>query len=147
MIIRNAKAADAGQLVGLLGQLSYKLSLSQMEKRLKAYSKKGYQVIVAETSSQIIGFITVVCYELFVQEGRGMHIESLVVDERYRRQGVGRNLLQAAENFAQLNDCKVIEFITYNHRRADGTHAFYEHMGYEDHTVSDITYFSKELIS
>jgi GNAT superfamily N-acetyltransferase len=144
LIIRNAEIEDAEQLIALLDQLGYPCSLDQLKNRLQAYARDLHQVIVATESESIIGFITFVCYELFVHEGRCMHIESMVIDAQHRGKGIGKKLLQFAEDYAKTNNCKIIELITRNRRKEDGTHTFYERMGYEDHLKSNITYFSKE---
>lgn len=145
MILRNATLDDAQQLLALMHQLGYTLSLDDMRKRIVAYNKDSHHVIVAEESGEVRGFIAFICYELFVAKGQCMHIEAMVVDEKHQRRGIGKMLLKEAEKIALESCCAIIELITLNSRRLRGTHAFYESMGYEDHLKKDYTYFSKEL--
>jgi GNAT superfamily N-acetyltransferase len=56
-------------------------------------------------------------------------ISPLVVDEKAQGHGIGRMLVEAAEDWCRKRGCKLVE-VTSNDRRT-AAHAFYRHMGYE----------------
>lgn len=146
MEIRDALIADAPQLQSLLAQLGYALTLEQVEHKLTTYTQKdAHFVWVAHEGSHILGFITFILYECFLFEGGCVHIESLVVDTEQRGKGIGKKLMHAVEQYAITAGAVFSELITLESRRKDGTHGFYEKLGYKDGTSSGLTYFSKEL--
>jgi GNAT superfamily N-acetyltransferase len=61
-----------------------------------------------------------------------------VVTKAAQGTNVGRQLVEAAEDWCRKKGCKLVE-VTSNDRRAEA-HAFYRHMGYER---SSIRFFKK----
>ncbi len=146
MIIRDATEVDAGQLVPLLAQMGYQMSLEAMKIRICAYSTKKHKLMLATKADKVVGLIAFGCYEHFRLEGSCCHIDTLVVDKNHRGCGIGKQLIAMAEKYAIEQGAKTIELITANRRRSDGTHAFYESLAYKDHNSLDYTYFGKEII-
>lgn len=63
-------------------------------------------------------------------------VEFTWVDERYRRQGLGRNLFQKLDAYCRSKKCSVIQLYTFNFQAP----SFYEKMGFEHiGTVSEWT--------
>lgn len=146
MKIRNATENDAAQLTTLLAQMGskFEMSLKAMTERISAFNSKGHQILVAEMNDSIIGLIAFGCYEQFRISGSCCHIDTLVIDSKYRGQGVGKKLIASAEKYATEYGAITIELITANFRRNSGTHSFYKSLGYKDHLTLDYSYFSKE---
>jgi N-acetylglutamate synthase-like GNAT family acetyltransferase len=143
--IRQAKIKDLERLKVLLEQLGYDKSKEWLNTKLQIYLNSDiYEVLVAEDDGIIVGFITLTLQESFVFD-KCMHVETLVIDEKIRGKGIGRELMIAAENFARDNSCDLIGLFTLNKRRKDGTHNFYEKMGYQDQDKRELTYFSKMI--
>jgi GNAT superfamily N-acetyltransferase len=67
--------------------------------------------------------------ERIEQPGRYGEIYALVVDEMARRQGVGRALMDYAEDLARQHDC-IGTWLVSGFRRADEAHKFYTELGY-----------------
>ena len=72
----------------------------------------------------------------------------LMVDEKYRRQGVARKLIEYAENFARDNDYREIYLNT--HRYLKAAIAFWESLGYqivlEEDDYDETNHMVKDLI-
>jgi GNAT superfamily N-acetyltransferase len=60
-------------------------------------------------------------------------ITALVVAKEAQRHGLGRMLVEAAEDWMRKKGCQLVE-VTSNDRRAEA-HAFYRHMGYERSSI------------
>jgi GNAT superfamily N-acetyltransferase len=65
-------------------------------------------------------------------------ITAMVVAKEAQGEGLGRMLVQAAENWMRKKGCQLVE-VTSNDRRAEA-HAFYRHMGFER---TSIRFFKK----
>jgi ribosomal protein S18 acetylase RimI-like enzyme len=57
-------------------------------------------------------------------------LSAIVVDERYRRRGIGEALVMALEGEARERGCALI-FLTTAERRKDA-HTFYRRLGFEE---------------
>ena len=75
-------------------------------------------------------------------EMRGLlaRIDVLSVDQSHRRSGIGKALVNVAENYAQSIGCFAIMLTSRNHRHA--AHEFYKNLGYK---IPETTYFTKRL--
>jgi GNAT superfamily N-acetyltransferase len=84
--------------------------------------------LVAEDDDGVVGLITTHLRYTMNHAAPLAQITLLVVDEARRGGGVGRQLVSAAEAWAQGQGCKRI-VVTTALQRADA-HAFYERMAY-----------------
>jgi ribosomal protein S18 acetylase RimI-like enzyme len=57
-------------------------------------------------------------------------LSAIVVDQRYRQQGIGEALVSAIEQRARTIGCCLIFLTTAEHRA--GAHAFYRRLGFEE---------------
>lgn len=146
MKIRHAAQQDAPILRTLLAQMgeNYQRSIEEIENRIQSFVSARHQLLVAEIDGVIVGFIAFGCYEQFRLQGCCCHIDTLVVDKACRGQGVGKALINVAEQYAKTEGATEIELTTANYRRAHGTHAFYKAIGYQDHIDIDCSYFVKQ---
>ena len=149
MIIRSAVESDFNELCRLMEQvdLLHREKLPHIFKEAEGPARsreyilgliaaQNVGVFVAERGERLIGFINVIvrmssdipmlvprCFAL---------IENLAVDEDFRRQGIGRALLEYAHHWAMEQGAGRIELNVYEFNR--GASAFYREIGY--HTVS-----------
>ena len=65
----------------------------------------------------------------FWQESRVGYITTLIVDERCRGMGLGKELVDALIKKSREYECKKIELDSGFHR--EETHKFYERLGFE----------------
>lgn len=94
----------------------------------KVLDSKDNFVFVAEEDSKPVGFITVSARSVIRYPKPILQVDELFVDADFRKHGVGRQLIQAVEAFAQDNGYPRIYIESaYKH---DVAHKFYEKNGY-----------------
>jgi GNAT superfamily N-acetyltransferase len=127
--IRAPRESDYARLADLAGQLSYPSTPEEIARRLDG--TKGFPdhaVFVAELENgEIAGWIAAFVYRTIEAAARA-EISGLVVDERYRSQGIGKRLLARSEEWARERGCSTIGLRSNVLR--DRAHAFYERHGY-----------------
>jgi GNAT superfamily N-acetyltransferase len=136
--IRDAKPADAERLTELIHELGHEITEKQVRKNLAALKKSGEVPLVATLDKKVVGMCGLgrrVVIHRPVPLGR---ITALVVAKQVQGEGIGRMLVDAAEEWMRKKGCQLVE-VTSNDRRAEA-HAFYRHMGYER---TSIRFFKK----
>jgi GNAT superfamily N-acetyltransferase len=126
--IRVARTADAGEIAQLTTQLGYDLTEEAAAGRLsRILQRTDQQFFVADLSGRAIGWVHVVFVE-YVDAEAFVLIGGLVVDKGHRRLGVGRALMDRAENWASECGCSMVRLTSSATRTA--AHRFYESLGY-----------------
>jgi GNAT superfamily N-acetyltransferase len=127
--IRAARAGDAAAIAVLAGQLGYPATREEIEGRLEEMNGREVQVVlVAEAQGRVIGWAHVAVEGHLVADVRA-ELRALVVAEEQRSGGVGRLLLEAAENWAREQSCGEIGLRSNVLR--ERAHPFYLRHGYE----------------
>lgn len=130
--IRDCKIEDFDAILKLLHQLwPQKMIHSELLREVyeKGICSKSNRYICAITDSKIVGFASLTVKGNLWQEGYLGHIDELVVDEPYRRQGIGNRLLENVIDLARRMDCRRIEIDSAFPRTE--AHKFYEQRGFE----------------
>ena len=128
-VIRAAVVSDAEAMAGLVSELGYPTSPSQMRSRLEAIlPDAGYSTLIALVDTRVAGFIGTIVRPSYEADGLFGQIMALVVAPNHRRRGVGQSLLASAEGLLARRGVQVVVVTSGNHR-ADA-HAFYEKNGY-----------------
>jgi GNAT superfamily N-acetyltransferase len=136
--IRKATPADYDALFMLVTQFA-----TSFQPERAAFERCAQRILadeaawwaVAETAETVIGYCLGFDHEAFYANGRVGWVEELMVQERWRRHGVGRALMAAFEEWAGARGTKLVGLAT---RRAA---PFYGAVGYE----ASATYFRKVL--
>jgi GNAT superfamily N-acetyltransferase len=137
--IRDAKASDAQELAALIGELGAKIDAKQVRKNLALLKKSDDTPLVAVLGNKVVGLCGVGRRIAIHRNAPLGRITALVVSKEAQGQGIGRKLVEAAEDWMRRRGCYLVE-VTSNDRRAEA-HAFYRHMGYERTSIR----FAKEL--
>jgi GNAT superfamily N-acetyltransferase len=126
------KITDLEKMLGffpLLQQLNPKLTSLQYETSLKAMLAQGnYFQIVVYDGEVPIG-LTGVWIGTKIWSGKYLEVDNFVVDEKYRRHGVGKLLIEWCEEYARDQNCCMIGLDSYVF--ADQAHRFYFRLGYK----------------
>lgn len=137
-LIRSAEPGDAGPLVRLAEAVGSEeggwliadggwRSVPEERRYLKAIRRHSYAaVLVAELDGHIVGRLSI---------GRDSHPASehvadvgVMVADGYRRQGIGRALMESAEAWAKSVGVRKIELHVFPHN--ESALALYERLGY-----------------
>jgi GNAT superfamily N-acetyltransferase len=124
-----ATADLAVKIAELSYQLGYETNTQETLARLSyLISSKENCIFIAITNGEIVGWIHGF-YTVRVESAAFVEIAGLVVDQNYRGQNIGKNLIEAVKNWAASLHvgiisvrCKVIRI---------ESHKFYKRLGFE----------------
>ena len=128
--LRRGRIGDAAELARLSAQLGYPQATGAFERRLRRLLiSADHPVIVAtDDDKMLLGFIAIE-HRLMLETGDRVEIVGLVVDDAARRRGIGKQLVDAALDWAR--DIGVAEVIVRSNIARDQSHPFYERAGFE----------------
>ena len=128
--IREARPGDAQAIEELLSALGYPRP-DDTEGRVVAWlDDQANRLLVAEVDGQVAAVLALHTWPHLSHAGGRARITALAVGERWRRQGLARRLVAAAEQAARELGCDEVE-VTSRRTRTEA-HALYEALGYED---------------
>ena len=129
-IIRAATVGDASALAPLLGELGYPADAGAVSLRLqRMLGRDDQKILIAEDEHDALGLLALHFFPMLEYERDAALITALVITERARGTGVGRRLVDHAEQLARAVDAR--RFVVMTHNRRAGAHAFYERLGFE----------------
>ena len=129
--VRPAQAEDATAIAVCLAALGYGTSTTLVAEKLSTLmGSPSDTVLVAEDpTNAIAGVVSIHLLPLFHAAGNLARLTALAVATGHQRNGVGRALVAAAEEFAWKHDCRRVEVTSGDHR--EDAHRFYHALGYE----------------
>lgn len=102
VVIRNASKEDIALIDYLINQAFHWEGVGDRgETILKAIHDQNGYLLVAESQGKIVGVIHQVFLYDLLNGGINSYIGTLVVEEHYRNQGIGSQLMQKATNIAR----------------------------------------------
>jgi len=128
--IRTAQLEDVLSLAALSEQLGYETSAEEIEKRLSRLIENQEHVVFVAVShdENVCGWIhALVSHRLVVDPFA--ELGGLVVAEDFRRQGIGKLLLNKAEEWAIGKGLNLMRIRARSWRK--GAHRFYTKRGYQ----------------
>jgi GNAT superfamily N-acetyltransferase len=140
IILREADEGDLPDILSLYGQLGQDdgsvLSLdaaSCIYARMKTYP--DYSIHVAQNESGIIGTFALLIMDNLGHFGTPSAVlEDVVVAEGLRGQGIGKRMMDYANNLCRQKGCYKMTFSSNINRGV--AHHFYETLGYRKHGYS-----------
>ena len=138
-LVRDARPSDAPRLVELIRELGAEIGEKQVRKNLTALKKSGDTPLVATLGKDVVGMCGVGQRIAIHRPAPLGRITALVVSKDAQGRGIGKMLVEAAEDWMRKRGCYLAE-VTSNDRRS-AAHAFYRHLGYQRTSIR----FAKEL--
>lgn len=130
VVIRNAESKDTDDLAKICNDdLGYNCNSKLVERGLSMLNGSREQVFVAETNGKVVGFVHIELYNLIYCEP-GTNILGLAVSSDFQRQGIGKALMQKAEEWAKQNASAFVRLNSALKRK--GAHEFYRSLGYDN---------------
>lgn len=127
--LRPARPDDLTALAPLCGQLGYPTTPEQLTPRLAALLARPdvHLLLVAEHESGLCGWLHGYVRPL-LESDPALEIGGLVVAETARGQGIGAQLLSAAEDWARQQGLMLVTL--RSHEQRSDAHRFYQRQGY-----------------
>jgi len=128
-IIRKAQVKDAPALADLVIQLGYPANEIEITNRLdQAYKLDHHAVFIAEVDEKVVGWVHIYLCPVLISQSQAQ-LGGLVVDSEHRGRGVGRQLMENAEQWAREHGCELVS--VYTNVIRDDAHRFYSRLGYQ----------------
>ena len=137
--VREAKPGDAAALVRLMRLLEHDVDEKAVRKRISALTKDKLPPLVATLDKKVIGLCGLHRMVTIHRDKPVGRVTIIVVAEDCRREGIGKLLLEAAEEHLRRRGCGLIEATSND--RLTAAHGFYRHMAYERTSIR----FAKRL--
>ena len=127
--LREARSGDASAIAALASTLGYPVEAAVMQTRLdKILSRADQLVVLAEDQYHTAcGWLTAHAFDTLAS-GFRVQITGLVVSDKHRRMGIGRQLVARAEKWAQTQGAKAV--VVFSNVKRTESHAFYPAIGY-----------------
>lgn len=131
-IIRNAEPRDLPDLCNLMTHLcGHEVSLADMEDRLAFIQTSDIDdLFVFEVNGAVKGLLGFRIRENIEEPSRYGEISVIVTDPDSRQLGIGRSLMEYAENLANARGCKGTWLVS-GFGREEEAHYFYRKLGYK----------------
>jgi GNAT superfamily N-acetyltransferase len=140
-IIREIAPKDAAAAARLTGELGYATSVEVIRQRIECLVRFADRVVYAAClSGEVVGWIDVSAAHHLQSEPRA-EIGGLVVASEARSSGIGRRLVERAEEWAVQRGLKSI--LVRSQVAREAAHRFYLREGYERIKTSAV--FTKKL--
>ena len=142
-MIRKAAKKDYRRIADIfVAEYSKKPYLEKWNKKqgmkfVKTYARTG-NIFVAVDHNKILG--SMILKKKPDNIGFLMIVEEIAVDSSYQGKGIGRKLMEKAEEECKYQGCHSIRLLTHN---KSGAAKFYQKIGFRK--TKDILYFSKKI--
>lgn len=126
--IRLVNSDDAEDVCRLCCEdLGYQCDKTLVKERIIQLDPEREAVFVALMDGTVVGFIHIEKYNTLYFETMA-NILGLAVSSKYRRHGIGKELVARAEKWADENEIALMRLNSGSKR--NGAHSFYKHLGY-----------------
>ena len=121
---------EVAEKLGILRrQLSVKYDGSPLDReRLEEIMLSPYHdILLAVDDETVVGMVVVSVVMMTTR--KNVYMEDLVVDEQYRGQGIGGDLLEAVKDWGRAKGCQRLEFTSTSRENKENAIRFYEAHG------------------
>ena len=143
VVIRYSKETDLPDIVSLMSELGYETNQPELTSRLATLEvNPDYHTLVAEINHQVVGLLGLhigLAYEFTGCYGR---VVCLVVNQHYRNNGIGKQLIARAKEivFEQGGNAIILNSGTRTER--EDAHRFYIKNGFTAKSTGFVMRFS-----
>jgi GNAT superfamily N-acetyltransferase len=131
IFIRNLDISDAAGVSGLSLQLGYNIPEGETQRNIQLMlENEDTAAFAAVANNELAGWITVACV-ISLTSAPVCEVRGLVVDEHYRKNNIGRMLVEKVIEWSRQKQCGRLR-IRCNVKREDA-HKFYRHLGFTEH--------------
>ncbi|GFY55682.1 acetyltransferase family protein [Trichonephila inaurata madagascariensis] len=115
--IHKATLDNVTNILPLMAQLGYSSSSEELTARFKNFiNSDGYGIAIASLDNKIVGLIAWSKSLLFVSDKTRIHIEALIVGEKYRGKQIGKKLMEYLEEIAKKYSPVIVDLTSgYRH--------------------------------
>jgi GNAT superfamily N-acetyltransferase len=132
--IRECTSDDAIAVSALLRELGYSVSPQQAAENIRQLDETGSDpILLAVWEGRVAGVLAGHFCRMLQYDNPVMRVTALVIDREARRRGIGKLLMEHADELAAARGCDFIE-LTSAMGRMDA-HAFYRSLGYEPNSL------------
>ena len=126
--IRPPRGSDIDEIRDLLGQLGYDVDLNTLKRRLAGILDREDQLFrVADLNGGCVGWVHATVAD-YLDSGPFVVIGGLVVDRTCRGQGIGKALMNVAEQWTLAQGRTILR--VWSSAPREEAHAFYKHLGF-----------------
>ena len=130
--IREAELTDIFALTELMNQLGYVTTKDEMKVRFtNIQDHEDYKTFIAIADSQVVGMVGMVKNYFYEQNGVYVRVLALITNHAFRRNGIGRRLMEASEKWAMEIWAETILLNCGNRAERTIAHQFYQNLGYQ----------------
>lgn len=141
ILIRHMRLSDAAEAAQLSAELGYPVATDMMEARLRQFALlKNHVVFAACLQDHVIAWIDVGIVHHLQSEPYG-EIGGLIVSAAHQGCGIGRKLVEAAENW--IAGQRILKVLVRSQIAREGAHAFYLRQNFSPLKTSVV--FAKSL--
>ncbi|PIR88051.1 MAG: GNAT family N-acetyltransferase [Candidatus Harrisonbacteria bacterium CG10_big_fil_rev_8_21_14_0_10_45_28] len=124
--VKSLVPGELDQVNVLYSQLSSTGLHATSEKANNAFNDPGFNLVIAKESNQIVGMGSLVAITFL--SSKHANIEDVVVDQRYRGQGLGRRIMERLIELAKEQGIEEIHLTSKPAREA--ANALYQKLGF-----------------
>ena len=148
--IRSAVEKDIPRIIELYHELTINTSRTEMARNptsddyqrifAEISADPRHKLLVAEQEGEIVGSVVFLIVPNLSHKAMPWALaENLIVTEKHRRKGIGRQLLEHIIDHARENGCHKIELMSNKSR--EEAHRLYRSIGFEDSALGFRIYF------
>ena len=142
--IRPYRKEDLGAVSLLIQQLGYDIPLESLRHNLSTFLNfPENQIFVVDINDKIVGYVALAIHHMIVVNFNRCRIENLVVNQKHRRKGIARALLNYTEHYALSKKVSILD-VSSSLKRKNG-HVLYKTLGYDNGGREERAYFRKRI--